>query len=151
MNLIASMKSTIFFPLLLAAVVSSPVSADNGGLDSLRSDNITEQSPAAAMHKVAESDRPMERDFVQQPPLIPHDVRGYEVNKNVNTCLRCHSWKSADKFGATKISVTHFYNRDGKQLADVAPGRYFCLQCHVTQTHAQPLKENTFEPVDSLK
>ncbi|OED48671.1 hypothetical protein ACH42_02250 [Endozoicomonas sp. (ex Bugula neritina AB1)] len=145
------MKPTIFLPLLLAVMISSPLSADNGGLESLRSDNIAEQSPSAAMQKIAESDGPMKRDFVQQPPLIPHDIRGYEVNKNVNTCLHCHNWKNADKFGATKISVTHFYNRDGKQLADVAPGRYFCLQCHVTQTHSQPLKENTFEPVDSLK
>ena len=138
-------------PLLFAALISSSVFAGNGGIDSLRSESLTVEAPAESMKKVVESDKPLERDFVQQPPLIPHDIRGIEVNKGVNGCLRCHSWKNANKWGATRISVTHYYDRDGKQLADVAPNRYFCVQCHVTQTDAKPLKENTFEPVDSLK
>ena len=43
------------------------------------------------------------------------------------------------------ISVTHFMNRDGQVLADVTPRRYFCTECHVPQTDAKPLVDNTFE------
>ncbi len=40
--------------------------------------------------------------------------------------------------GATKVSVTHYMNREDAVLADVSP-RYFCLQCHVPQANAKPL------------
>jgi cytochrome c-type protein NapB len=43
------------------------------------------------------------------------------------------------------ISITHFMNRDGQVLADVTPRRYFCTACHVPQTDAKPLVDNTFE------
>ncbi|MGY0216053.1 nitrate reductase cytochrome c-type subunit [Endozoicomonadaceae bacterium StTr2] len=145
-----SLKSVMAF--MLAILFTGMVSAaDNGGLDSLRSDSLELEAPAQAMKKTFENDGVMARDFIQQPPLIPHDIRGYDIDKDHNSCLRCHSWKNASKWGATRISVTHFYDRDGKQLADVAPGRYFCVQCHVPQADAKPLKDNGFEPVDSLK
>jgi prepilin-type N-terminal cleavage/methylation domain-containing protein len=38
----------------------------------------------------------------------------------------------------------------GIDLADVSPRRYFCHQCHVTQSDAVPLIENDFRAVDSL-
>ena len=150
MSLNMSMKKLMAFTM--AILFTGFVSASEiGGLNSLRSDDLSQEAPAEALKKVLDSDTILKRDFVQQPPLVSHDVRGYEVNKNVNSCLRCHSWKNASKWGATRISVTHFYDRDGKQLADVAPGRYFCLQCHVPQVDAKPLQENKFVPVDSLK
>ncbi len=147
-----SMKKVIAFTM--ATLFTGLVSASEmGGLSSLRSDELklSIESPAVALKKVRESDTLLKRDFIQQPPLIPHAIRGYDTNKNVNSCLRCHSWKNASKWGATRISVTHFTDRNEKQLADVAPRRYFCVQCHVPQADAKPLKENKFEPVDSLK
>ncbi len=131
--------------------ISTVAMAETGGIDSLRTIDLSTEAPAEAMKKVLESDTTFHRDFIEQPPLIPHDIRGYTVNKDVNTCLQCHSWKNASKWGATRISVTHFYDRDGKQRADVAPNRYFCLQCHVPQADTAPLQKNNFEPVDSLK
>ena len=50
---------------------------------------------------------------------------------------------------APMISVTHFMDRDGQVLAAVSPRRYFCTQCHVAQTEAQPLVANTFQDIDS--
>ena len=137
--------------LLVSTMVSMTAVAETGGMDSLRTIDLSVEPPAEAMKKVLESDTTFHRDFIEQPPLIPHDIRGYTVNKDVNTCLQCHSWKNASKWGATRISVTHFYDRDGKQRADVAPNRYFCLQCHVPQADTAPLQKNNFEPVDSLK
>ncbi len=150
-NVVMNMSFKKYLGFVLAVLVSSMTFAANGGLDSLRSSDLAELPPAESLKKIHESDTVMPREFVQQPPLVPHDVRGYEVNTDVNSCLRCHSWKNASSWGATRISVTHFYDRDGNQLADVAPGRYFCLQCHVTQADSDPIVESTFEPVDSLK
>lgn len=91
------------------------------------------------------------RDFVQQPPLIPHSTKGYNITKNFNKCLDCHSWSRAQETGATKISITHFRDRDGHELSTISPRRYFCVQCHVPQTDAKPLVNNTFRKVEGLK
>lgn len=93
---------------------------------------------------------PLERDFVQQPPLIPHEIDGYRINANANKCLTCHSWDTYRAAKATKISLTHFRDRDGKELSNVSASRYFCTQCHVPQVEARPLVENDFRPVDAL-
>lgn len=89
--------------------------------------------------------------YIGQPPLIPHSIRGYEVNLNSNKCLACHGWNNAERMNSTRISITHFIDRNGKVLADVAPGRYFCNQCHVPQANAKPLQQNLFVPVESLQ
>lgn len=136
---------------LLTLFSGSASASETGGLNSLRAHDLSVQAPAAAMKKVLESDTVLGRDFVEQPPLIPHGIRNYVTNREGNSCLNCHSWKNASKWGATRISVTHFFNRDGQQLADVAPGRYFCLQCHVTQAVGGALQENQFKPVDALQ
>lgn len=100
----------------------------------------------------AERDHPsLPRDFVQQPPLIPHTIRGYDITMNFNKCMDCHSWSRARETGATKVSLTHFRDRDGKELPNVSPRRYFCMQCHVPQTEAKPLVSNTFRPASGLK
>ena len=83
---------------------------------------------------------------MQQPPLIPHTIKGYTVTKNFNKCLDCHAWSRAKETGATKISVTHFKTREGEELSSVSPRRYFCNQCHVPQSDAKPLVGNTFKP-----
>ncbi len=93
---------------------------------------------------------PIDRDFVQQPPLIPHQIDGYQVNLKFNKCLSCHSWANYKQAKATKISQTHFSDRDGDVHANVAARRYFCTQCHVPQVDAKPLVENTFKPVEAI-
>lgn len=94
---------------------------------------------------------PLTRDYLQQPPLIPHKIDNYQVNLKFNKCLSCHSWQNYKKHNATKISQTHFESRDGAVLSNVSSRRYFCTQCHVPQVDAQPLVENTFQPVDAMK
>ncbi|OAD21154.1 periplasmiC nitrate reductase, diheme cytochrome c subunit, partial [Candidatus Thiomargarita nelsonii] len=37
------------------------------------------------------------------------------------------------------------------ELANIAPLRYFCTQCHAPQVDAKPLVENTFQPVQTLR
>lgn len=124
---------------------------DTGGMASLRGETpLQDTRPADALKKYPR-EQALQSDYVYQPPLIPHNIRGYEVSLNANKCLSCHSWKNASEMGATKISVTHFVNREDAVLADMSPRRYFCLQCHVPQASANPLVQNDFQRVDSLR
>lgn len=93
---------------------------------------------------------PIPRDYVQQPPMVPHTVEGYTVNIKVNKCLTCHSWANYKEKKATKISQTHFTDREGNDLANVSARRYFCTQCHAPQADAKPLVENEFQPLPAI-
>lgn len=95
--------------------------------------------------------RPYDRDFVQQPPLIPHTINGYAITRNFNKCMDCHAYSRARDSGATKVSVTHFRTREGEELDNISPRRYFCTQCHVSQTDAKPLVDNTFQRARGMR
>ncbi|WP_260261680.1 nitrate reductase cytochrome c-type subunit [Vibrio intestinalis] len=140
--------------LSLASVTVAQVELENpggiGGLESLRGASELEDTRAADEFKKYPREHEVDSSYVYQPPLIPHNIRSYEVSLNANKCLACHSWKNAKEMNATKISVTHYVNREDAVLADMSPRRYFCLQCHVPQADAKPLIKNDFESVDSL-
>ena len=112
---------------------------------------LDEQSKTPNINKVQNDREPIERDYVQQPPLIPHKTKGYKINIKFNKCLTCHSWANYKEAGATKISQTHFSDRENNVLANIAPRRYFCTQCHVSQVDAKPLVTNTFKPITTLR
>jgi cytochrome c-type protein NapB len=125
---------------------------DFKGVQSLRGDNALNNASLAAENKNLPADRlPILRNYFQQPPLIPHRVREYKITAQHNKCMTCHSWNNYKRAKATKISQTHFADRDGNAQSNVAARRYFCNQCHVPQVDAKPLVENAFKPVDSLK
>ena len=90
-------------------------------------------------------DNRVPRNYAQQPPVIPHRVDGYQVDKNFNKCLDCHARAKTDFSLAVPVSSTHYMNREGKVLAQVSTRRYFCLQCHVAQEAAKPLVGNSFQ------
>ncbi len=106
--------------------------------------------PADVKHVQRERE-PIPRDYVQQPPLVPHRIDGYTINLKYNKCLTCHSWRNYRKSGATKISQTHFADRQNNVHANIAARRYFCTQCHVPQADAQPLVENEFRPLPTIR
>ena len=151
------MKRMGFALLSISALISTITIAELnnpggiGGIESLRGASELEVTRPADDFKKYPKEQVLESSYVYQPPLIPHNVRGYEVSLNANKCLSCHSWKNAKEMGATKISVTHYVNREDAVLADMSPRRYFCLQCHVPQANAQPLVKNDFISVESLK
>jgi len=105
---------------------------------------------APQLHQYQKDGLPIERNYLLQPPLIPHQIEGYTITPKFNKCMSCHSWTKYKEANATKISQTHFESRDGMVLANISARRYFCVQCHVPQTNARPLVENTFEPVPAL-
>jgi len=134
--------------LFLMFAVASPVAAE---ISSLRGDGIDNASAIPEVKPYVKDRPPIVRDYLQQPPLIPHKVEGYQVNIKHNKCLGCHSWSNYKRHNATKISQTHFESRDGAVMSNVSARRYFCQQCHVPQADARPLVENTFSPVDTMK
>lgn len=111
---------------------------------------IDEEVNAPDWKKEHRDQPPIPRNYVQQPPLIPHTTRGYEVTRTYNECMKCHNWKDYRYYEATKVSQTHYTDSKGVELSDMAPRRHFCILCHVTQTEARPLIENDFRAVESL-
>ena len=97
---------------------------NHGGQASLRGTSELDETRAADPFKRIPRDRrPYVSEYVYQPPLIPHSIRGYELSTNANKCLSCHSFKNAAESGATKISVTHYETREGQVLSDVSQRR----------------------------
>ena len=111
---------------------------------------ITQEGEAPAIAKPMKDDVKKHRNYPMQPPVIPHNIQDYQVDLKVNKCLSCHARKRAEEAQAPMISVTHYMDRDGNFLADVSPRRYFCNQCHVSQTDARPLVENQFKDIDQI-
>ena len=102
------------------------------------------------MAPVSNSDIRQVRNYPEQPPVIPHKITGYQVDRDANKCLSCHSRTAIEQSQAPMVSITHFMDRDGQFLASVSPRRYFCTQCHVMQLEVGPAVENSFIDIDSI-
>ena len=153
------MKFAKLIALFAAACVSTSVAAEmanseyisNGGLESLRgATELNVEDDPAPLHNPPRDGNSVDRNYVHQPPLIPHQVRDYQVDINSNKCLSCHAWSQTKESQAVRVGVTHFVDRDGITLSDVSPSRYFCMQCHVTQVEDDPLVKSSFDPAGSL-
>lgn len=104
-----------------------------------------EDNPADT-YRIEKHDRLIRRNHQWQPPIIPHNIKGYQITKNINTCMTCHSRKASLESGATAVGESHYKDRDGKAHANISTRRYFCLQCHAPQYDAEPLIGNTYRP-----
>lgn len=118
-----------------------------GMRDGIPLDELVSPPPVA---KVENKDLKRMRDYPQQPPTIPHNISKYQIDKNFNKCMDCHARDKASDYQATPIGVSHYLNRDGEYLGGMSPRRYFCTQCHVTQTESKLLVENVFIDVNDL-
>lgn len=99
--------------------------------------------PPRLGNAINDDQRP-ERNYSQQPPIIPHRIDGYQVDKNFNKCLDCHAREKTAFSQATPVSATHYVDRDGNVLSHISTRRYFCKQCHVAQEPVRPLVGNGF-------
>jgi cytochrome c-type protein NapB len=145
------MMKNITMLVMLLATAGFSMQANSESVSSLRgANNIDQDSTAPVAKQYNKDDEPIARDYVQQPPLIPHKITNYRINLKSNKCMSCHSWTNYREADATKISQTHFESRDKNVLANVSARRYFCTQCHVPQVDAQPLVENNFKPITSI-
>ena len=144
-NLVLAMVAALGLGLAL------PPASMAQAVQSIRGADVAENDLQVGNFRLMPDQAPIERDFVQQPPLIPHKVEGYEVTMNFNKCMDCHAWSRYKESGATKVSLTHFKDRDGGELSNISPRRYFCMQCHVPQTDATPLVANKFQRAEGLR
>lgn len=143
-NLVVAFLATVSLGISLGVQAADAV-------QSLRGRDVSGQELDPGKYTVEKDHAPAAREYVQQPPLIPHKIDGYSITTNFNKCMDCHSWTRYRETGATKVSLTHFKDRDGKELSNISPRRYFCNQCHVPQFDAKPLVENTFKKAEGLR
>ena len=139
------MKMPIRLSLItLAAIVAlcGIALAQSSEVTSLRRAEVNEPVNLGNLYKQVE--RRMQRNYRQQPPLIPHGISQYQIDLRTNQCLSCHDWTKAGERDAPTLSMTHYLDRDGRELDHIAGTRYFCNQCHVPQVDAPDLVRNVF-------
>ncbi len=140
------MNPTTYIILSIAVLAVNPAPVSANEIAHLREGTaIDKENPEP--HRLTD---PMDmnkrqiRAYPMQPPIIPHHINNYQIDKNANKCLGCHARTRTGDSNAPMVSVTHFMNRDGNFLADVSPRRYFCLQCHIPQKNTSPAVKNNF-------
>lgn len=106
---------------------------------------IDKETTPARLGNAINDDNRLPRNYRYQPPVIPHRVDGYQVDKNFNKCLDCHARGKTTFTQAIPVSSTHYIDRSGKVLDRVSTRRYFCQQCHVAQDAVPPLVGNGFK------
>lgn len=111
---------------------------------------VLESTTPPALGNAVNDDVRRTRNYAQQPPVIPHRIDGYQVDKNFNKCMDCHSRNKAEASQAVPVSITHYQDRDGNTLEQISTRRYYCVQCHVGQENVKPFVSNTFQDVDSV-
>ena len=138
-------------PILTSAVAMIPVFvlsglalAQSGQVQALRGVEVDEVVPLGQIYRTKEGR--MQRNYRQQPPLIPHSIEQYQIDTRTNQCLSCHDWTKAGERNAPTLSMTHYLDREGRELDHIAGTRYFCNQCHVPQVDAPALVDNLFQP-----
>jgi cytochrome c-type protein NapB len=144
-HLVLALVATLGLAGFSAGRAAEPVVQD------LRGKAVNASDDSAENYRAPKDGPPVPRSFVQQPPVIPHAIDSYQISKNFNKCMDCHAWNRYREAGATKVSLTHFKDREGQELSNISPRRYFCTQCHVPQTDAKPLVSNSFKPAEGLR
>ena len=134
--------------LALVCAVAPALAVEVTGLRG--STPLDQAVPAAPIPRDVNDDVRHSRNYPEQPPTIPHAIVGYEISLNANKCLTCHGRQFTQTSQAPMISITHFMDRDQQVLATVSARRYFCNECHVPQTDAKPIVENSFVDIDTL-
>lgn len=105
---------------------------------------LTTEPAAPPFPKIVNDDQRKTRNYPMQPPLIPHQIDNYQVDLRFNKCMDCHGRARTGESRAPMVSVTHYQDRDGNVLQEVAPRRYFCTACHVPQHDAREPVKNAF-------
>lgn len=143
------MNVQMIITFLLVGLISVISASEVNGL---RGDvRVDEANLEVEPYQVVEGDV-LRKNYRQQPPLIPHRIDKYQVNLNGNQCLRCHSWEYSSDFKTVSAPESHYIDaQTGTRTDKIAPGRWFCTQCHVPQSNAPILIENIFNASSDQK
>jgi cytochrome c-type protein NapB len=139
-------------PEPVASAASSATVAKPAFADAARGRTpILAEPPPPRLTNWINDDQRRPRNYDMQPPVIPHRVDGYQIDRNFNKCLDCHARERTGFSRAVPVSSTHYIDRGGKVLAQVSTRRYFCMQCHVAQEPVNPIVNNTFQGVNAVQ
>jgi cytochrome c-type protein NapB len=142
------MRATLLCLLLLAFAPAAPAAPLTDAMrGSVALDDEPRPPPLANQEN---KDVRRNRAFAMQPPTIPHRIDGYQVDRNANRCVGCHSRTRIEETRAIPIPATHYMDRDGTLRGDISPRRYFCTQCHVPQDEVKPLVDNAYQDFEAL-
>lgn len=144
------MKRFIPFVALILGLSWAYAQEESERFATLRLSPLDAELEPPRIADVLDTDIRRGRIHPMQPPTIPHKIDNYQVDLKANRCMSCHSRTRIEETQAPMVSVTHYTTREGEVLAEISPRRYFCTQCHVPQTDARPLVENTFEDVAEI-
>ncbi len=145
------MKHSLKLSVAILATCFSAMTLAADDVHSLRGADVSAADASTQQYRDFTGKRPgtqspIARFYSTQPPVIPHAVENFdEINLEENQCLDCHDASNYKKKNSPKVSDTHFLDREGKKTPEATAARYNCVQCHVPQTDAPPLVENTFK------
>jgi len=141
----------IVFCLFGSSLFSDPIDQMNMGIGE---DNVfSDATPIAFSYPDTKAGKSqlLPLAYSTVPPLIPHTVEKYlPITTEENGCTECHDRK--DKIGKTEhqsgkkipMPESHYGGFHGKgDKEEISGSRYTCTQCHVPQSGAKPLVENT--------
>jgi nitrate reductase (cytochrome), electron transfer subunit len=146
------MKKTATFALatLIASIIGC---ASTSGPAPMRGADVSapDRAPEAKVYaaKVPGVGQPhlIERTFVGQPPMVPHDTEKYvPITIEENACLECHITDELRGQKVPKIGESHFSKTIKKKNGQpaVEMSRFQCDTCHVPQVDAKPLVDTKF-------
>lgn len=139
---------TMILAAALAAISGWSLAQQVAGIQTLRGADAAapDYAPEAKAYagKKPGLQKPIDRTFKEQPPLIPHAVDNFdEITVAENQCMDCHGLEKYREKKAPKIGDSHFLIGDDLKKT-LTMDRYQCNTCHVPQVDAKPLVDNTF-------
>ena len=140
---------TMVLAAALAVISGWSIAQQMADVQSLRGADTAaaDQAPAAKAYagKKPGLQKPIERTFKEQPPLIPHAVDNFdEITATDNQCMDCHSPEKYREKQAPKVGDSHLAFSSGGTKKTLTMDRYQCNTCHVPQVDAKPLVELNF-------
>ena len=97
---------------------------------------------------------PPPRPNEEAPPVIPHGIIDFvPITVDSNMCMDCHAVEDKQEGEPTPIPASHYVdsrNKPGERGEQVAGARYLCISCHVSQTAAEPLVDNSAAAPDHV-
>ena len=148
MNIRSFLLAILALPMVAQAWAADPAPAPF--IDAARgSTPIMQTTEPPRLTNNINDDVRQPRNYEKQPPVIPHRIDSYQIDRNFNKCLDCHARAKSAFSGAVPVSSTHYMDRNGKVLDQISSRRYFCNQCHVPQEPVKPIVGNAFRGLDA--
>jgi cytochrome c-type protein NapB len=148
------LSATVILTAAMCSYAAQPISADNMGLS--KTSVFNTPNPEVYQYPLTEPglSKLLPRAYLGAPPQVPHDVSNFmPITVESNMCMACHHQpelrgKARASGGVVPIPVSHYLDhRQTSKIVNenIIKARYNCNQCHVPQSNAPALVQNTFK------